>query len=267
MVSQDTSTDADSPDVELSEGEGTDSTVDTPDSDLNSLRENVSANLAAAQFQADITAIKRATGHIPGLQSRLDSVERAAKRVETLESSNQQLATKLDALVSALSEGALLTPGVAQSLMSGRNDSNAELLAKLGDLEERITSGGSQRTQPEEDPATLSRRIELEAADREVQRYAQARGYTGDIPDAVFARALQANPDDLAQAVIEVAKYIDNQVAAQGRRAERKDAAAGGSGERSTRKSPVTADQLKNMSLAEVMAIPKEERDRIAAGG
>lgn len=237
--------------------------VNLPDPDIN--LGNVSAAAAAAALNADITAIKRATGHIPGLQSRLDAVERAAKQVETLQATNKQLASRLDTLVTALSDASLITPGAAQSLLSERSDSNSELLTKISELEERLTRGSEPESEPDIDPRVAAYNAQLQAADEAVFAYAKSKGYEGEIPDAVFQRALAANPNNINDAALEVARWIDREVAAVARRTERKDAASGGTGERSVRKGAVTLEQLKNMSVQEVMAIPKEERDRLAA--
>ena len=234
-----------------------------PDIDLSSLR----TTAATATVAAEINAIKRATGHIPGLQSRLDSIEKTVKQVETLQSTNKQLATRLDSLVAALSDASLITSGQAQNLMSGNNDSNSELLTRLGNMEDLLTRGPVREPEEEVDPRVVAWNEQLAEADRTVYGYAKQKGYDGEIPDNVFARAMAAHSNDLSAAVLEVARYIDTQVAAASRREERKDAASGGTSERSARKGAVTAEQLRNMSLAEVMAIPKEDRDRIAAQG
>lgn len=248
--------------------EDTDSVEITPDIDLDSLREDVATAAASAQLQADLNAIKRATGHIPGLQSRLDSVEKAARRVETLEASNKDLAARLDVLVSALVDGSLITPGVAQNLRPVSGDSNAELMARFSELEDRITRGnGPADDQPEIDPAVAAITAQWNEATATVERYAKSKNFeSSSIPDAVWQRAMQGNINDPAGAVLEVAKYIDTQVSAESRRADRKDAAAGGSGERATRKGALTLETIKNMSLEEVMAIPAEERNRIMSG-
>ena len=236
-----------------------------PDPDIN--LGNVSAAARAAALNADLLAIKRATGHIPGLQSRLDAVERTFKQVESLQATNKQLASRLDSLVTALSDASLITPGAAQGLLSERSDSNSELLTKLSELEERLTRGADPEPEPDTDPRVAAYNAQLAAADEAVFAYAKTKGYEGEIPDAVFQRALAASPNDINAAALEVARWIDREVAAVARRADRKDAASGGTGERSVRKGAVTRAQLENMSIAEVMAIPKEERDRIAAGG
>lgn len=268
MVSQNDTTVTDPQESALGTEVESDSTeeVNLPDPDIN--LGGISAAASAAALNADITAIKRATGHIPGLQSRLDAVERAAKQVETLQATNKQLASRLDTLVTALSDASLITPGAAQSLLSERSDSNSELLTKLSELEERLTRGSEPEPEPDTDPRVAAyHAAQLAAADEAVFAYAKSKGYEGEIPDAVFQRALAASPNDINSAALEVARWIDREIAAVARRADRKDAASGGTGERSVRKGSVTAEQIKNMSLAEVLAIPKEERDRIAAEG
>lgn len=265
MVSQPT----DAVDSQLPADLNTDAEADTtdtvPDIDLNSLRENVSAAAAAAQLNAELTAVKRATGHIPGIQSKLTSIEKAVGKVETLEATNKQLAAKLDALVNALADGSLITQSAAQSLMSSRDDSNAELMARFSELEDRLTSRQPE-AEPEVDPATIARMAELNAATASVEAYARSKGVDpASIPDAVYGRALAAHPDDLTAAVVEVAKYVDTQVGAEARRAIRKDANEGATGERSSRRGPVTAEQIKNMSVSEVLALSREDRDRLAS--
>lgn len=238
-----------------------------PDIDLASLRENVSTAAAAALLDADLKAIRRATGHIPGLQSRLAAVEHTAKQVETLQATNRQLAARLDSLVTALSDASLITSGSAQALRPESNDSNADLLTKLSEMEERLTSGTKPEEPAEEDPQVAAVRAQWDAATEAVNGYAASKKFEEPIPDAVWQRALVANPSDPGAAALEVARYIDREIAAVSRRTERKDAASGGTGERTVRRGTITLDQLKSMSLAEVLAIPQEERDRIAAQG
>lgn len=268
---QDVSTDIKGTDLEatVSDSENSDTEGDVlpdPDIDIESVRGQVASAAAGAKLQADLQAIKRATTHIPNLQSRLDAVEKAARRMETLESTSTQLASRLDSLVGALGDAGYLTPSAASGLKSERNDSNADLLAKVEELESRLTRGDEQ-AEPDVDPAQAEFVAAWDAATAAVNRYAETKGYDpASIPDAVWSRAYSANPNDPTAATLDVIRHVDREIAAQARRAERADAAAGGTGERAVRKGALTPAALKNMSIEEVLAIPKEERDKISWG-
>lgn len=237
-------------------------TLPAPDLDIDSVRGEVASAAAGARAQADLAAIRKATSHIPNLQSRLDAVEKATRKVEALEQSSTQLASRLDSLLGALGDAGYLTPSAVSGLRPERGDSNSDLIEKIEELEQRLTRGNEQA--PDVDPAQAEYEAAWNAATASVERYATAKGYdASNIPDAVWSRAYSANPNDPTNAALEVARYVESQIAAEARRNERKDAAAGGTGERAVRKGALTPDSLKKMSVEEIMAIPREERDKI----
>lgn len=239
-------------DAEDSSNAAEDATPAEPDVNTDALK----ASIEAARLQADVESLKRSTGHIRGMQSKLDQVERQLAKITDLEQSSQQLASRFDTLLDALEAGNLLEERATRGLRPQRGDSNAEIMAKFESLEQRLTAGP---TQAEEDPAAIAFQRAADAATEQVMKYATSKGYDGNqIPDAVWTNALNTNRGDFTAAALEVMRYVEGELAKQSRRAERADAASGGVGERSARKGALTRAALDKMSVAEIRVFDRE---------
>ena len=222
----------------------------TPEPDVN--QDALRASIEATRLQADVESVKRATGHIRGLQSSVASLERQFAKVTDLEQSNQQLAARFDTLIDALVDANLVTDRAGQNLRPQRGDSNAEIMAKFESLEERLTAG-SVRTAPEVDAAASAPWV---AATKAVHKYAADKGFDPDqIPQAIWDRA-EATGDPTGAAV-EVMRFVEGELAKRTRRGERQEAASGGAPERSARKGALTMASLKAMSVDEVREYDK----------
>lgn len=240
-----------------------------PDIDLEELRAASTQAGIDAATAASITDLRRATGHIPGMQKALNDVQAKVARIDSLEASNKQLADTLNALISAIPEG-MIPARALDGLRVQRNDSNADILSKIQGLEDRIT-GGQQQEQPGLTPEQAQFRAAWDTATNSVLAYAERQGYTGQIPNSVWQDAMRANPADPAAAALQVARYIDQQKASgsqQERRAERQDASRGATSSRaggSGGGAPLTLDAMRKMSVTELMRYPAEERERALA--
>lgn len=234
--------------------------VSTPDVNTDAIR----ASIEAARAQADLESVKRAAGHIPGLQRELAQLKGSVAKITDLEQTNQQLTTQVNGLLDFLAENNLLSDRAVQSLRPQRGADNADLVAAVRGLQERMDAGPSQ---PEVDPEAIAYKRQADAATEQVFSLAKAKGYDANqIPDEVWTKALNANRGDFTAAVVDVVRYVDGELAKQSRRAERADAASGGVGERSARKGALTLDAVKKMSVEEVRSLPAGEIDRLLAG-
>lgn len=237
-----------------------DATLDDvqPDVDVEAIKAAIGSASEQAQIASELANLKRAAGHVPELQKRFATVEKALSRLDGIEQSTRNLQERIDALISAFPEG--LIPERTIAGLRTAPDPNATVLAKLAELESRLAAT-SQPAEEDEDPAVVARRAELNAAQESVNEYAARFNFDpAAIPDAVYQRALAAHGNDVTEAVLDVVKYIDQQVAASARRTERKDAGSGGGASRSARSGPITLEMMKTMSVEEVMKIPAAER-------
>lgn len=231
-----------------------------PSVDLEALREQIAGAGEQAATKADLEVIKRATGHIPGLQKRLDSLEKALTRVDKVEAA----VSRLDALLDALPEG-FLTDRQLADLRPRSDDGTAELRDKIAELESKLT-GQPQDEQPI-DPALAARMAQWQAADAQVMAYASDKKFEITPEDPAWERALQKFPNDPTMAALEVIKHIDGEIAAKARREEKAEAGSGGNGGRSARTGTLTLARMKEMSVDELRAIPIEERNAALAAG
>lgn len=243
-----------------------------PDIDLDELRAATSQAGSEAALQTTITDLKRAAGHIPGLQKSLGEVTARLARLDAVEASNKQLAESVNALISALPDG-MVPAGVLERLRVRPSDSDSQILQKLQGLEDRINAPAQQSEQQTETPEQAAWRGAWDTATQSVFAYAERQGYTGQIPDSEWRAAMGAHPTDPAAAAMEVARYIDRQKAAgsqQERRAERQDASQGATSSRaggSSGAAPLTLDALRKMSVDEVRKYPQAEVMRVLATG
>lgn len=223
-----------------------DASAPEPDVNLDALK----ANVEAATVRAELETLKRATGHIRGLQSKIDQLDRSVAKIQDLETSNQQLASRLDTLLDSLVDSNLVSERAAQGLRPQRGDNNRELLDRLDGLETRLTAAPTQR---EEDPEARSRMAAADVATAAVNKYARDKGFDpNQIPDAVWAGAYEKNNGDLSAASLDVMRYVEGELAKKNRRTERADAASGGTGERSARSGALTPAKLRSMTVDEV---------------
>lgn len=239
---------------------GSDAPLDDAQSDVDveAIKAAIGSASEQAQIASELANLKRAAGHVPELQKRFAAVEKAISRLDGIEQSTRSLQERIDVLISAFPEG--LIPERTIAGLRQAPDPNATVLAKLAELEARLATA-AQPAEEDEDPTMAARRAELNAAQESVNEYAARFNFDpASIPDAVYGRALAAHGNDAATAVLDVIKYIDQQVAAAARRGERKDAGSGGTVNRSSRSGPVTLEMMKSMSVEEVMKIPAAER-------
>lgn len=241
-------------------GDALDASADAENEiDVDALRTAIGTASEQAAITQELANLKRQAGHVPALQKRFDAVEQRLSRLDGLEASSKALQERVDALINAFPDG--LIPERAIAGLRPTTDPNASVLAKLEALEARM-SGDKAQDEQYEDPSITARKAELAAAQNSVNAYAQAKGFDPTtVPDAVYGRALSANGNDTVAAALDVMKYIDSQIAAQGRRGERKDAGAGGNASRSSRQGAVTLEQISKMSVEEVLKIPAAERE------
>ncbi|MCR4338957.1 MAG: hypothetical protein NUW01_03615 [Gemmatimonadaceae bacterium] len=228
-----------------------------PEIDADALRKELSGAGAQAALAADLASLKRTMGHMPGVQSKLDSLERT---MSTEIGSLKQGAARFDAFLDALPEGFISDRAMAS--LRTAVDSNGDLRAEIAELKALVS--GTPDTDKPEDPRAAAARGQWDAATASVERYATGKGYDAtQIPDAVWQRALEANPSDPTAATLEVAAYVDKEVGAAARRAEKKDAASGGAdGERLPRTSGATKmSDFKSMSVEQIREFMRTDPD------
>lgn len=235
-----------------------DSSNTTPDVDTDALREALEQAKTDAGTQAELANLRRAAGHIPGITSRLDKLEKSVQSAATTASEVRALATRFDTLLNSLPDG-LVSERVVAGLRPTAGDSSADLLARFAELEERLTT--PQTNEPADlSPAQAQEIAQWDIATSAVESYAKRHEVDSSaIAQSVWADAMTKHRNNPADAAVEVMKHIDTLVATKGRQAERADAAKGGTeSARTSRSGPVTIEQLKRMSVAEVQALPQE---------
>lgn len=236
------------PTAEDSSNDADDTSAPEPDVNPDALR----ATLEAVRTQSDLESLKRQAGHVPGLQREVADLKRSVSEITSLKESNQHLAGQVNTLLDMFAEAGVLTDRQVQGLRPQRGDSNADLLAAIdGALEKRLPTASTQANEPT--PEQLAYMRQADAATAQVEKYAKDKGYDGEsIPAAVYTRALEASRGDFTAAALDVMRYVDGELAKKNRRAERADAASGGTGERSARSGALTMSKLKSMTRDEV---------------
>jgi hypothetical protein len=231
-----------------------------PDVDRDELAAAVQSAADEAGLRAEIANLRRAAGHIPGVQKRIDAVEKAVSRLDATEASVRSLSARLDTLLDAMPEGVISERALAQ-MRPVADDGSADLRAKIADLENRLTNP-DKPDEPDLDPQVIAFRAQWQAATDSVEAYAKRVGYDfSSIGDATWQRAFDANRNDPTAGALAIIGYVDEQVAAEKRRGDKKDAMEGGAEDaRTPRRGPLTLESMKKMSRAELMAIPYEER-------
>lgn len=239
-----------------------------PAVDAEDLKKAIAASGSDAAIKAELEASRRARGHIPELQRRLDTAEKALARLDSIELSNKQLSERFDSLLTNLPDG-VLPSGALAGLRPQPGDTSPELMAKIAELEERLNAQGKPRVEEPEEPAIAAVKAQWDEATTSVTKYATKNNLDPEaIPDAEWSRVLNAFRDDPSAAALEMMRYVDREVAAKARREERADAGkGGGQGSRTPRRGAITLEQLKGMTREEVAAIPAEERMAALAGG
>lgn len=232
-----------------------------PDVDVTELQLAMQAAREEAANKSAIADLRRATGHIPGIQSRLDTIERSLTDSTASRQDVARLGARLDALINAIPEGMLSSVALA-SLRSAPDDSSSAVLAKLSALESRLNAPTQPaNTTPEMTPEQMAAVAQWDTATESVLSYARKQGVDGNgIGQDVWQRAAAAHPNDPVQAAIDVMKHVDELKAKTDRQEERKDAGQGGSPARAGRNGAVTAAQLRTMTAQEIMQIPPAER-------
>lgn len=230
------------------------STVDTDE-----LRAAVDAAGQEAALRADITALKRATGHIPGLQKRLDGLATAIDEIGSL----KQSVARFDALLDALPEGLISDRALAD--LRPRTDSTTDdLRNELAALREELKP--KQDDEPVIDADQIAFLAKANTATALVNEYAKSKNFELDGNDPIWGTALEAHPGDLSLAAADVIKYIDAEIARRARVADKADAADGETnGGRGARSTELTWEAMGRMTTAELMRIPREQREAAMA--
>lgn len=234
--------------------------AETPEYDTEGLKQTLDSAGAEARLAAEMEANRRARGHIPALQTRLDKAEKALSRIDAIELGVKSASERLDKIISSLPEG-LLDGKALADLAPQRNETVAHLEARLEELAAQLAAATTpqQTAEPEIDPETAQMRAQWDAATDSVKAYAQSKGIELDDNDPQWGRAYRANPDDPSVAALDLMRHIDGLVEQKARREERKDASQGvGDGSRTPRQGSVTLAQLKAMTREEVKALPRE---------
>lgn len=235
--------------------------VPNPEIDTDELRAAVDAAGQEAALRADITALKRATGHIPGLQKRLDSLQTAIDEIGSL----KQSVARFDALLDALPEG-LISDRALADLRPTNNTTADELRKQIAALEAKVNGEGQQQDEADVDAAQLAYIAQANAATASVNAYAASKKFDLAGDDPIWEKALAAHPNDLTLAALDVMKYVDGEIARRARIAEKADAAEGSTDSgRNSRDKELTWEAMGRMTTAELLKIPREVREAAMA--
>jgi hypothetical protein len=249
-------------------GTDAESKQNNPEVDVDALRRDIAGAGDSASTKAELEAVRRATGHIPGIQSRLDRIEASLQTIDSVKDS----AARFDRFLESLPEGFLSDRELANLRPTG-DETVRQMQARLDAMQERLDNP----TPPEpktEDPQAAAARAAWDRATASVERYATSKGLDPTtIPDAEYERAVRANPGDPVAASLDLMRWIDTSAEAEKRRREKIDAGSGGSdngeGGRSPRgnSAPLTLARMKTMTREELGKYTPEERMQALTAG
>lgn len=233
--------------------------------------EALTARLDAAASKADLTEVKRQTGHIKSLQREIAELKAREVKDPRVDTQSQQINALMDALDAVLPEGSLAR---VRSLIEQSTNSNSTVAEVTRLLDERL--GKPEVKDDSDDAQTVDPAVQAQAhaATAAIHDYARARGIdANDIPDTQWNKALTEAEGNIAKASTLMAEHIDGLVAAAAapaRRAEKAEAAAGGPTNERAGGSPggrLTREQMASMTPQQLMKYPREVRDAALAAG
>jgi hypothetical protein len=246
--------------------------------DFAGLRSELAALSAVAATQADIENLRRQAGHIPGVMSRLDKIEKSVTqnptdpRVDTLIERFNALLEGTDGLIPAETVSKLkVTPPALTKEDVDR--SVQERLAELAAQED-------QKKTPEIDPELLK---SAQVADAQwasvavaVQNFAKAQGIDpATIPAQKYQEAqfktfnAQNKFGDPVAAAEELMAYVKTLKATKDRKGERADAASGGlpNDRGAAQGGTISLTEMEKMTAEQLMKIPRDVRDAALRAG
>ncbi len=241
-------------------GDDGDTTVDL--AGLQSQLDTVTNTLRGAASVAGLEDVKRAAGHIPGLQRNIEELVTASKAPNA---DVQRLTAVVDALLEGLGDS--LPDATRERINAARTtaDTQEAVTQAVKPLLERLEALDSDEDEPLAPEATKA----WDEATSDVKRYARRKGV--DISkwtDEVWNRAATAaggDPERSVDFLMEAVDRIADGESPGKRRAERKsnasggdatERAGGGGGGRPT----LTRENASKMTDKEMLTYSKEER-------
>lgn len=223
--------------------------------DLSEFDKKLAEATENAAAKAELDAIRRATGHIPALQSRIDAIQKALDSQAQTPRQVAALEAKVDKLVDLLAREKLIEPlnVPAAPQTDPRLDTLAERLAAI---DAKLTP---QEQQPA-DPETAAIMAGWAQAEDYVASYARSKEIDPTtIPAEAWTRAFNADQRNPRNGVTLMIAEVDALAAAKARRAERTEAGTAPVPSPATRRGPLSRDALNKMSRDEVMALTDAE--------
>jgi hypothetical protein len=258
-------------DANTDSSDGGDDTETKVDIDTAGLAERLESVQASAAQKAEVEALRRQAGHIPGMQSRLDAIESAAKSGSP---EVADMASRMDRLVTALEKGGIIEAADAADLRAQPADSSAALDDRLGAIEEAIKNPPAKDEDADDappDPRVAALQAGWEGADEQVKQFITDLGIEDPatfLPAETVQRIFEENMGSPANGAVAAMEEAQRLFDAGKRRAEKAEAAAGGDdGARTPQKGALTRDMMKRMTPQQLMEYPVEERDRALAAG
>lgn len=228
-----------------------------------------------AATKAELDAVRRQTGHIPGLQSRLDKIEQGLKGGVTPDQFGE-MNGRLDRLVAALEKGGLIDAADANGLQAPVADSSAAFEDRLAGIEDALRNPKAPANEdeaPEVSPETAALVAGWEASQDQVVTYAKEvlgmEDPLNEIPAPVWKAAFDASPNSPSDGALQVMREARNLKEAEDRRRSKAEAATGGDAldSRAPAKGGLTREMMKTMTPEQLMEYPRDERDRALAAG
>lgn len=247
-----------------------------PDFDFEALRNEMAALSETTATKTDIESLRRAAGHIPGVMSRLDAIEKSSKQA-----TDPRVDTILEKLNLLIDGAAPLLPDEVTSKLRTpeKGLTEADVVKAVEDrlaavaAEEDAKKGTKQELDPETAREATIMDAQWAAAGESVKAYATKVGVDiallkpEDVQKAQVSTFDATHPmgDPIAGARA-LMKVIDGMKSATGRRADRANDAEGkmpdgGSG------SSITLADMDAMSTEQLMKIPREVRDAALKAG
>lgn len=248
--------------------EGTDGFTE-PEYDFEAFGKTLKDAQERAVTRAELDTVKRQAGHVKTLQKEL-----AGLRKQVADGSSDP---RIDAIIDTLTASldGIITTDAAAALRGLRK---TEKDAAIAEMQEQIAALKGEKADAAEEPDVTPEQAALaaawDAASSAVYTYAKQRGYDADsFTPTDWATAQRIGNGDPTLATKALLAEIDRRVSSGGaagtRRAERRDAASGGPDgvERANTGGALTRAKLLEMSVDEVMAIPRAERNAVLARG
>lgn len=252
--------------------------VTDPEFDFAGWQSKLNELSQVAATRAEVENLRRVTGHVPGLMSKLDALEKAINSGEHVSPQVKALEERLTAIVSALTP---LLPDADLSKINSASQPDVASLIKQAVQEALPQKQADEAGKQEEiDPAAAQEMAIYDAqwasAGEQVVNYAKQKGIdSSQLTQDMYQKAQIGTFDadhkygDPIKGARLLMQEIDKLAAASTRRTEKVQAGKEGlpADRGAAQRGTLSLAQMSDMSAEELMKIPREQRDAALRAG